>query len=171
MPDSPTVPAGLGRRLAALFYDGLLLVAVLFLGTLVLLPVTGGEAITPQESGPWEIAYRAWLLLLAAGYFCFSWVRRGQTLGMMSWKIRLQRDDGGRPRWRDALLRFALGATLTVAALSGVWLCFATATVSSAALGVALLLPAPGTYLPMLGEPAERTLLDRATRCRVVRLP
>ena len=68
--------AGLGRRLAALLYDALLTTALLFLGTLVLLPLTGGEAITPQDSGPWEVAYRTWLLLLALGYFCGSWLAR-----------------------------------------------------------------------------------------------
>lgn len=170
MPEPDTTPAGLGRRLAALFYDGLLLIAVLFLGTLVLLPVTGGEAITPQESGAWELAYRAWLVLLALGYFGVSWVRRGQTLGMMSWKIRLQRDDGRRPRWRDAVLRFAAGCALAVAALSGVWVCAGATTWTSAAAGVALLLPAVGNYLLMAQGTGARTLLDRLTRCRVVRL-
>lgn len=171
MPEPAVTAAGPARRLAALFYDLLLLGAVLFFGTLVLLPFTGGEAITPQDSGPWEAAYRAWLLLLALGYFCLSWVRRGQTLGMMSWKIRLLRDDGGLPRWRDALLRFALACVVTLAALAGLWALGTATGWPSVALGVALLLPAPGNYLPMLGDPAERTLLDRATRCRVVRLP
>jgi uncharacterized RDD family membrane protein YckC len=163
--------AGLGRRLAALFYDALLTAAVLFLGTLVLLPLTGGEAITPQDSGPWEVAYRAWLLLLALGYFCGSWLGRGQTLGMMSWKIRLQRDAGGLPRTRDALLRFALGAAGAIAALAGVWVLHDAASAAAIALGVALLLPAIGNYLAMYAGPGARTLLDRCTRCRVVRSP
>lgn len=171
MSEPETRPAGLGRRLAALFYDSLLLTAVLFLGTLVLLPFTGGEAITPQDSGPWEVAYRAWLALLALGFFCFSWIRRGQTLGMMSWKIRLQRDDGRLPRWRDAIPRFLLGGALTVAALSGLWVLRGATTVPAAALGVALLLPAVGSYLFMYADPGARTLLDRWTRCRVVRWP
>lgn len=171
MPEPEATPAGLGRRLAALFYDGLLITAVLFLGTLALLPLTGGEAITPQESGPWEVAYRVWLMLLALGYFCGSWIRRGQTLGMMSWKIRLQRDGGGLPRGRDAVLRFALGCAATVAALSGLWLLRGATATASAALGVALLLPAVGNYLIMYADPGARTLLDRCTRCRVVRLP
>jgi len=153
-----------------LFYDGLLLTAVLFLGTLALLPFTGGEAITPQDSGAWEVAYRLWLALLAFGFFCFSWIRRGQTLGMMSWKIRLQRDDGRPLRWFDAALRFSLGGALAVAALSGLWVLHRATTPSSAALGIALLLPAVGSYLFMYADPGARTLLDRWTRCRVIRL-
>ena len=170
MSESEARPAGLGRRLAALLYDGLLLMAVLFLGTLVLLPFTGGEAITPQDSGPWEVAYRVWLALLAFGFFCSSWIRRGQTLGMMSWKIRLQRGDGRSLRWLDAVLRFSLGGALAVAALSGLWVLRGATTLSSAALGIALLLPAVGSYLFMYADPDARTLLDRWTRCRVMRL-
>ena len=171
MTGAELIAAGLGRRIAALFYDALLTAAVLFLGTLVLLPLTGGEAITPQESGPWEVAYRAWLLLLALGYFCGSWLGRGQTLGMMSWKIRLQRVAGGLPRARDALLRFALGAVAAVAALSGLWVLRDAASAAAIALGAVLLAPAIGNYLAMYVGPGAGTLLDRLTRCRVVRRP
>ena len=90
-------PAGLGRRFAALVYDSLLLVAVLFLGTLLVLPLTGGEAITPQDSGGYDYLYRGWIALLTLGFFGLPWVRTGQTLGMMSWKLRLERLAGAHP--------------------------------------------------------------------------
>jgi hypothetical protein len=111
-------PASVWRRLGALVYDGLLLVAVLFMGTLVLLPLTGGRPITPQDSGPWEYAYRAWIGLLVALFFGYSWTRRGQTLGMMSWKVRLQREDGTLPGWPSALLRLGIGLVPALSARS-----------------------------------------------------
>ena len=43
--DNPPTPAGLLRRLAALFYDSLLLLTVWFIAIAILLPFTGGEAI------------------------------------------------------------------------------------------------------------------------------
>jgi uncharacterized RDD family membrane protein YckC len=166
----PGVPASLFRRLAALVYDGLLLLAVLFLGTLVLLPFSGGESITPQDSGPWEYAYRGWIALLTLGFFGLSWTRRGQTLGMMSWKIRLLRDDGSLPRWRDAAARFLSGATILLCAVLG--LVSLTHSVESP-LGNwawALLLPPAANYLWILYDPASRSLQDRLTGCRVIRL-
>jgi len=43
-------PAGLPRRLGALFYDSLLLFGVLFFATLILLVLRRGTALTPGES-------------------------------------------------------------------------------------------------------------------------
>jgi uncharacterized RDD family membrane protein YckC len=163
-------PATVFRRLAALVYDGLLLLAVLFLGTLVLLPLTGGESITPQDSGPWEHAYRAWVALLVLVFFGLSWTRRGQTLGMMSWKIRLQREDGGLLRWRDAAARLGLGATVAMSALVGLVSVGRGSPPPLGPWGTALLLPAVANYLWMGFDPEARSLLDRVTRSRVVRV-
>lgn len=163
-------PASVFRRLAALVYDGLLLLAVLFLGTLVLLPLTGGESITPQDSGPWEYAYRAWVALLILVFFGLSWTRRGQTLGMMSWKIRLQREDGGLLRWRDAAVRLGLGAVVTIAALMGLVSIGRGGAAPLGPWGTALLLPAVANYLWMGFDPEARSLLDRMTGSRVVRV-
>lgn len=163
-------PANVWRRLAALVYDGLLLVAVLFLGTLVLLPFTGGESITPQDSGAWEHAYRAWIALLVAGFFGISWTRRGQTLGMMSWKIRLQCDDGRLLTWPRALLRLGVGAVPALSALVGLFAIGRGPDPALAGWGTPLMLPAVANYLWMGFDPEARTLQDRLTGCRVVRL-
>lgn len=143
----------------------------MFLGTLLVLPFSGGDAITPQESGAWAYAYRAWLLLLALGFFGTSWTRRGQTLGMMSWGLRLQRDDGGLPRWRNVLGRLALGGAIVMMAAASLWVLRGAATARSVALGIVLLLPALANYAWMFADPGARTLVDRCSRCRVIRLP
>lgn len=163
-------PASVWRRLGALVYDGLLLLAVLFMGTLVLLPLTGGQPITPQDSGPWEHAYRAWIALLVALFFGYSWTRRGQTLGMMSWKVRLQREDGSLPGWPVALLRLAIGLVPALSALVGLFAIGRGTGSPAGAWGTALLLPAVANYLFMGFDPEARTLQDRLSGCRMVRV-
>ncbi len=167
---SAGVPAGAFRRLAALVYDLLLLLAVLFLGTIALLPFTGGEAITPQDSGLWEHAYRLYVAALALGFFGVSWTRSGQTLGMQSWKIRLERCDGSRLDWLASALRLAIGAAIVVAAMTGVWLLRRPAGSAAWLAGLALQLPALCNYLWMWRGETGATLHDRLSGCRVVRL-
>lgn len=101
----------LPRRLAAMVYDGLVLVAIWMLGgALVVLP-SGGAV----ESG--SLLFQLYLLSLAFAYFGLSWTRSGQTLGMRAWRIRL--DPGGYPfGWRRAALRLA-GATAGLVLLGG----------------------------------------------------
>jgi uncharacterized RDD family membrane protein YckC len=163
-------PASVWRRLGALVDDGLLLAAVLFIGTQVLLPLTGGQPITPQDSGPWEYAYRAWVTLLVALFFGYSWTRRGQTLGMMSWKVRLQREDGTLPGWHSALLRLGIGLVPALSALLGLVAIGRGPASPLGAWGTALLLPAVANYLWMGFDPEARTLQDRLSGCRVVRV-
>jgi uncharacterized RDD family membrane protein YckC len=136
--------AGLLRRLAALFYDTLLLLGVLMTVTWLLLLLTRGEAITHETVGAFEYLYRAVLLGLVIAYYGFSWIRSGQTLGMLAWRIRVVRSDGGLLRWHDALLRLAASI------LS--WL------------------PAGLGYFWMLFDRDDLTWHDRLSRTRVVRV-
>lgn len=93
---------GLGRRLGAVGYDAILLVAVWFVATAALLPFSGGQAIAPGQG--W---YEAYLLAVAFGYFGWFWTHGGQTLGMRSWRLRLVGDARKSATWGQALLRFA----------------------------------------------------------------
>ncbi|HKE43969.1 MAG TPA: RDD family protein [Steroidobacteraceae bacterium] len=136
--------AGLFRRFAALFYDLLLIVAVLMTVTWLLLPLTRGEAITRESVGAFEYLYRALLLGLIVAYYGVSWTRSGETVGMLAWKIRVVRGDGSVLRWRDVLLRLA------AAALS--WL------------------PAGLGYFWMLIDRERLTWHDRLSRTRVMRV-
>ena len=102
---------GLLRRLFAILYDALLLAALAMLVTALLLIFTGGRAISAGNP-----AYRVLLLLLGVLFFATFWMRDGQTLGMRAWGLRIERFDGGRLRWRDALAR-AFAALLSWALL------------------------------------------------------
>lgn len=137
--------AGLARRLAALFYDLLLIAAVWMLATALLLAFTGGRAIAAQSPAWLMLAYRAFLVATVVGYFGWCWTRSGQTLGMLAWQIRLVRRDGARLRWRDA------------------WLRLAAALLSALAAGLG--------YLWMLVDREGLTWHDRLSRTRVVETP
>lgn len=112
----PAQAAGVVRRFGAMLYDALLVIALLMVVTAALLPLTGGEAITTERVGPFEYFYRATLVALVIAFFGLFWTRRGQTLGMLAWRLKLIRIDGALPTWRDALIRLA-AACLSWAAL------------------------------------------------------
>ncbi len=105
MNDSASVPlprAGVMRRLGALLYDSLLLMAVWMLGTAVLLPLSGGEAI----EGVWRPLFQLYILGLTFAFFALFWLRGGQTLGMKAWRLEVRRRDGLRLDLKHALRRF-----------------------------------------------------------------
>jgi uncharacterized RDD family membrane protein YckC len=108
--------AGVLRRFGAMLYDLLLVIALLFIVTALFLPFTGGEAITPERSVVVERIYQAVLLCVVVVFFCVFWTWRGQTVGMLAWRLRVERRDGRLLTWRDALLRLG-GATVSLAAL------------------------------------------------------
>jgi uncharacterized RDD family membrane protein YckC len=70
------------RRLAAIFYDSLLLCAVFFCATYILISTTSIGAIESDN-----LFFKMFLLILAYFYFCWHWVKGRQTLGMRSWFI------------------------------------------------------------------------------------
>lgn len=115
--------AGLLRRLGAIVYDTLLLAALLMVGTALFLPFTHGEALSAEAHPVLEWVYRFTLVALTVGFFGLFWTRRGQTLGMMSWRLRLEREDGTLPDWRDTVIRLAAAVLSWLpAGLGFVWI-------------------------------------------------
>ena len=103
-------------------YDGLLLLALLMIITACFLPFTGGEAVRWQTFPLLTLLYWPVLAGAVVVYFGMPWTARGQTLGMASWRIRVQRDDGYLLTWRDVVVR--LGASVlswVPAGLGWVW--------------------------------------------------
>ena len=115
----------LWRRLAAAFYDSLVVLALWFLGTALILPITHGEAVASSNL-PAVMAYRLYLLTIGFLFFAGFWIRSGQTLGMLAWKVRVvQSGNGARITWAQALLRY-LAALLSwlVFGLGFIWSLF-----------------------------------------------
>ena len=100
--DQALASAGLIRRLAAAVYDGLLVIGVLMIVTLVLVVATGGEAI---PSG--TLTFQLIVLLVLFLFYGSFWVYGGQTLGMRAWRLRVEMQQGGPLGWQEAGRRFA----------------------------------------------------------------
>lgn len=85
-----------------MLYDGLLILALLFLATLPFIAVRGGEPVEPTGN----LGYRIVLGLVIYGFFVGFWTRSGRTLGMQSWRLQLETLAGGHPAFTTATLRF-----------------------------------------------------------------
>ena len=119
-PGVATLRPGLPRRLAALVYDSLLLFSLLFVATVPVLLLTGGEAVGPNQP-----VFTAYLLAVSYVYFGWCWTRSGQTLGMRAWKMRVRTRGGGPLGWRSSLARFAAALVSIGAAGAGLlWVAF-----------------------------------------------
>lgn len=95
-------PAGLVRRVAALMYDGVVVLAVVFAAALPFV-VLVGEARTPVT----RLLFQLYLLGVVYAFFAWFWRHGGQTVGMRAWRIRVVAADGLPLTWRQTALRFA----------------------------------------------------------------
>ena len=91
------------RRMGAILYDALLVLALLFVATIPFIAIRGGEPVEPGDNR----YYQATLLVLVYLFFTGFWSWRGKTLGMQSWRLRLEKPDGSVPDFGAASLRFA----------------------------------------------------------------
>ena len=112
--------AGFLRRFAALLYDLLILTALLLLATLAVMPFGHGKAIPPST-----LWFQAYLLAVISVFYGGFWLRGGQTLGMLAWRICLVTRDNTRPRLSHIIRRmlFALPSMLCLG-LGFLWLLF-----------------------------------------------
>ncbi len=145
--------AGLIRRLAAIFYDFLLCVALVMVVTLIyqqgiLRAIHGGERLMELSRAgalDHDPLLASLCLLSLFAFFAKFWTYNGQTLGMQAWGIRIQNADGSSIDMWQALLRFVTAI--------GSWL--------ACGLG----------FLWMLWDKERRTWHDMYSDSMVVRLP
>lgn len=93
--------APLTRRLMAILYDSLLVLALVFVGTVPFVAMRGGQ---PVESG--DLLYQLTLIAIAWAFFAGFWSLSGRTLGMQSWRLRIEGKNGSRPGIAASTLRF-----------------------------------------------------------------
>jgi len=108
--------ASLPRRLGAMLYDSLLVLALMFLGTIPFIAMRHGEAVDPG-TGTYQVALTGIAYLSFVGF----WSGYGRTLGMQSWGLRIETADGGRPGLRQSSLRFACAILSLLPAGLGFW--------------------------------------------------
>jgi uncharacterized RDD family membrane protein YckC len=110
-------PAGLLRRLLAMFYDSLLLLSTLLVVTALVMMLTRG---TLSYHNPF---YKTLLFLIWFSFYTWFWLHGGQTLGMRAWRLRVQRVDGRAISIWQALLRFmAAIPSLALGGLGFFWM-------------------------------------------------
>lgn len=135
------VTPGLARRLAAIFYDAWLIVALWLIGATVDFAIQ--SAIGSAED-PLRLPLQAFILASPFLFYGWFWTHGGQTLGMRAWRMKLLDDHGQPVTWRRSVMRVA------------------AAFVSALALGLG--------YLWMLGDKQRLTWHDRWSGTRLVLL-
>ncbi len=93
---------GFFRLTASIFYDALLLTAVLFFATIPLIFI-------PEDMQSIQLVEGMkifWYLLVSYIYFAGFWLKGGQTPGMRPWKITLVDVQGGKPNKKQVTVRF-----------------------------------------------------------------
>lgn len=153
--NSASVPdhaPGLMRRLAAMFYDGLICMALMFvitgLYTMISAKIVGADAYREQAAanlGKFDPLLASILFVSLYLFFAYFWRHNGQTLGMQAWHLKVESNDGSRMTWMQALLRYLMG-----------W-------VSWLALGLG--------YLWVLVDREKKSWTDRFSHSRLIRIP
>lgn len=101
-------------RMAAILYDGMLILALLFLvGTLLtvigtlLTMETGTESSQAQSLPTWyqNIVMTPSFVLTLVGFYGIFWRRGGQTLGMQTWRLKTVNNAGHLLTWGQSFKR------------------------------------------------------------------
>ena len=119
--------ANLWRRLAALIYDAFLLFAIT-LAYFTLLTLLKAILISTQRIEDFQpglllqcIMMLGWLAALI-GYYYISWRKQGQTLGMKSWRLKLQQADGSLATPEQCIKRSLLASlSLAIGGMGYLW--------------------------------------------------
>ena len=103
-------------RIAAMIYESLLVIAVVFVASFIIIPVVG------EMHAPWQRhLFQVYILGILFAYFSAFWLRSGQTLAMKTWRIRLVQQNGDTLTFRQAVLRFFLALIGLLLAGAGFW--------------------------------------------------
>lgn len=112
-----TLP-GIGRRLASMLYESVLLIGVLAAAVVVpnLILALAGGIVLPRP------VLRVYVFLILAAYFLWHWRGGGQTLAMRTWKLQIVTVSGAVPSLRQLALRYVLAwPSLTLVGIGVLW--------------------------------------------------
>ena len=113
------IPGPLWRRLAAMAYDSVLVMAIWMIVAFIVLSLFGidnvrtvdGEAVTLDPL--YKNILLASMIISAWGFFAWFWTHSGQTLGMQAWRLKIQNADGSPISVRQTVTRF-IGAFVSM---------------------------------------------------------
>lgn len=123
MTDTTSAPfprAGFRRRFGSWVYDLLIIIAIFMLSgyvcvaLFVALDAFGLIAITRSDFDidwnashlGYKVAFNTWCVAWVCGFFVYFWSKKGQTLGMRAWRLRMQNLDGSLVSKKTAVIRF-----------------------------------------------------------------
>ncbi len=110
-------------RMAAILYDGMLILALLFLvGTLLtvigtlLTMQTGTDSAQAQSLPVWyqNIVMTPSFILTLVGFYGLFWRRGGQTLGMQTWRLKTVNASGHLLTWGQSFKRIMAASLMPV---------------------------------------------------------
>ena len=118
--EEPTI-AKPSTRLAAIVYDGMLILALLFLvgtvltviGTLLTMQM-GTDSAQAQSLPLWyqNVVMTPSFILTLVGFYGLFWRRGGQTLGMQTWRLKTVNDSGHLLSWKQAFKRIMAASVM-----------------------------------------------------------
>lgn len=94
------LPASVFRRLAALIYDAFIVFSIAILATAFALILNEGQSFQNVQ-----YLFLSYLFIVIASFLTWFWQRSGQTLGMLSWKIKVVQADSKPLTWKKAWVR------------------------------------------------------------------
>jgi len=160
LPTRATV--GRPRRFACMMYEAVLLFGVVFLAGYLF------DTLTQSRNALMWRSTRQLALFLAIGlYFVLSWRRRGQTLPMKTWNMRLVDAQGRTPGLGRLLARYLLIWPIPLAAA---WLVLQASRITGYASTDMLIVLAPfALFIPTWFDADRRFLHDRLAGTWLVR--
>ncbi len=108
-------PVSLKKRFAAGIYDSCVLIPLLFAASAIAVAVNHGHAISAEN-----LPFQLYLLVLLMVFYCWFWKMRGQTLGMMAWRLKVTDEFGAPLTWTQSCIRFVC-ATATIGLMGLGW--------------------------------------------------
>lgn len=91
----------LKRKAICLIYESLLLLAVLFIASLIFHLIA-----RDTEATYFKLLFQIYLFVVMGYYFTWFWTHGGQTLAMQTWKMRVVTVEGGGLTKKKAIMRY-----------------------------------------------------------------
>lgn len=158
----PSAVPSTWRRIAAIPYEGLLILALLLIASF---PIAGMKGYT--LAGVPHSFYQMYLLVVTSAYFIWLWHHGGQTLPMKTWRFKVVDQSGKSPTVARAVRRFLCALIFFGPAVVGMVLLFFPDRVR--------LVVTMWTFLPLIAtvwwanfDPDRQFLHDRLAGTRLV---
>lgn len=105
--DKPIKHPSLLRRFMIILYDSLLIAAVSMAYGILYMAIAKWLFQVDNDRAEGLLFQLGWLFSVV-GFFCYFWIKGGQTTGMRAWKTKIVNEQNTRPSVGQCLLRILL---------------------------------------------------------------